>query len=1199
MSDISGFQLEADQEAERPGWCLAEERDGWLARARGVDVRTRSGDYFTGRRAALQAVIDWLGQPASGRPFVVTGGPGSGKSALVARLVVLADPELRSSLTRADTGLRPPVGAISIAVDVRNFRDPDRQLGDITRRIAEKAGISTDDPLKLIEFLNSRPTLPFTVVVDALDEAGRRGDRQAERVASGLLRPLARDAAASQTRVLVATRETTADRRRSLIALLGVERQQVLDLDRVSTARERQERRRDMAEYCRRCLLLDADPNSRSPYRGLDPQQTAAIARAIARDAYPSYLVAGITSRALADRPSSVDLSDPHWRRFPRNVHEAMEEYLDRFGSEDARRAQDLLEALAYAFGAGFPRDTLWPLAAGAISNRSYSVQDVKWLRGNGGDYLVEEVPRDMAAAPAGKVSAPTRDGAGTEPAVRLFHQALADHLYSADQARAYQASLVAAFSKPPAIATHQPSGLPDWTSAPWYLRMYLPAHAAVAGRLDELVLDPAYLVTAEPGSLLPWLRRVTGPDQQQFADVYRAAKATLLADQAARTDQLELAAMQAESQRMARALREDPRLQHLRRGWRTRWAHPSGQHPHEQIPSRCGEVSGLAGATVDGEPVLAIAGEDGRVWLMDLTDNELFGEVTENADVVCAVGAATIAGRPVFLFGDGAGVVRIWDPAGDETIGLLAHTDAVEQVAGVEVQGRTYIVTLTGTLAGVGRAWRWTFDDGQWRAQELIGQNRAFRAVDAVAGDRAVAIAGSQDGSLTMWDLTSGAPLGAWPAHPDAVVALAAGHMDVVPVVLSAAADGTAYLWDLAAMPGPAAGRRLGPDLGQHVGPLNTAALAPLRDRWFVLAGTEEGPVLVRDARSGERIAELEGASDPISALVTAEAEGRPIVIAGSEDATVRIWDLARAREAGDTLSYAKDVSAVTTVPASGAAVTGAYDGAVWFWDLGTGRPVGTPIAAGNRLWGLASAVIRDKPVLLTAHEQGPSGTIRLWDLATRTADGDPVATGAPAVQLAAVRLGDLPVAVVGTSAGTVEAWDLVRRHRITTVHAHSAPVTAIGVASAVNPPVAVSAGEDGQLRIWGLPRLEVLCPPVPTGEPVVAMMVCDLDGRVIAVTGTANGDLRLWDLTGTAPVGKGIGHHEGRVHAIAAGASVDQHVAISAGRDQALRRWDLRTGQELGHPLMVMGWVSALSVTGNLVLVGLPWGLAAVDFQ
>ena len=771
MSDISGFQLEADQEAERPGWCLADERDGWLARARGVDVRTRSGDYFTGRRAALQAVIDWLGQPPSGRPFVVTGGPGSGKSTLVARLVVLADPELRSSLTRAETGPRPPVGAISVAVDARNFRDPDRQLGDITKRIAAAAGIPTDDPLRLIEHLNSRPPQPFTVVVDALDEAGWRGDRRAEGVASGLLRPLARDAAASQTRVLVATRETTADRRRSLIALLGVERQDVLDLDRVSTGRERQERRRELAEYCRRCLLLDADPNSRSPYRSLDPQQTAAIARAIARDAYPSYLVAGITSRALADRTSPVDLSDPHWRRFPRNVHEAMEEYLDRFGSEDARRAQDLLEALAYAFGAGFPRDTLWPLAAGAISNRSYSVQDVNWLRGNGGDYLVEEVLRDMAAAPAGEVSALTGDGAGTEPAVRLFHQALADHLYSADQARAYQASLVAAFSKPPAIAAQQPSGLPDWTSAPWYLRMYLPAHAAAAGRLDQLVLDPAYLVAAEPGSLLPWLRRVAGPDQQQFADVYRAAKATLLADQAARTDQLELAAVQAESQRMARALREDPRLQHLRRGWRTRWAHPSGHHPHEQIPSRCGPVSGLAGATVDGEPVLAIAGEDGRVWLMDLTDSEPFGEVTENADVVRAVGAATIAGRPVFLLGDDAGIVRIWDPAGDETIELLTHADAVEQVAGVEVQGRTYIVTLTGTLAGAGRAWRWTSDDGQWRAQELIGQNTAFRAVDAaVAGDRAVAVAGSQDGSLTMWDLASGAPLGAWPAHPDAV---------------------------------------------------------------------------------------------------------------------------------------------------------------------------------------------------------------------------------------------------------------------------------------------------------------------------------------------------------------------------------------------------------------------------------------------
>jgi hypothetical protein len=62
-------------------------------RGRGVDQRSRPGWYFTGRVRALQELVEWLtGAGSDLRPRVVTGGPGSGKSAVLGRLVTLSDP---------------------------------------------------------------------------------------------------------------------------------------------------------------------------------------------------------------------------------------------------------------------------------------------------------------------------------------------------------------------------------------------------------------------------------------------------------------------------------------------------------------------------------------------------------------------------------------------------------------------------------------------------------------------------------------------------------------------------------------------------------------------------------------------------------------------------------------------------------------------------------------------------------------------------------------------------------------------------------------------------------------------------------------------------------------------------------------------------------------------------------------------------
>src|ERR1700727_1195317 len=62
--------------------------------ARGVQRAGVVGWYFTGRESALREIVTWLGEIGYGA-LIVTGEPGSGKSAVLARIVTMADAPCR------------------------------------------------------------------------------------------------------------------------------------------------------------------------------------------------------------------------------------------------------------------------------------------------------------------------------------------------------------------------------------------------------------------------------------------------------------------------------------------------------------------------------------------------------------------------------------------------------------------------------------------------------------------------------------------------------------------------------------------------------------------------------------------------------------------------------------------------------------------------------------------------------------------------------------------------------------------------------------------------------------------------------------------------------------------------------------------------------------------------------------------------
>ncbi|MGH2731744.1 MAG: hypothetical protein ACRDJG_02165 [Actinomycetota bacterium] len=330
---------------------------------------------FVGRVALRGEIARWIDGAREGM-FVVTGGPGTGKSALMGLLArqSVGDPRVRG----AGRGPCLPEGTFDCIVHARQKT--------IEHIKTELAGVSDGGGA--------------TILVDALDEAvAGEAIGIAAHLRSLSRRVGVRLVVGTRPSPLVATRLGGEDP-----LLKELEPSELRDLDHLEDTTV------DIAELLRAILIETPG----SPYARVD---VADLVKEVASRVTPSFLFAHTAGRWLTGQPGPVT-AHPDWRArvggFGRD--EALGVLIDedlaaRFRGADLGRVRDLLRALAWAEGLGLPRYTIWPGLAEALSPEvaRYGDSDVTWVLNEAGWYLTE----------AGE------DG---QTVYRLFHQALVDH---------------------------------------------------------------------------------------------------------------------------------------------------------------------------------------------------------------------------------------------------------------------------------------------------------------------------------------------------------------------------------------------------------------------------------------------------------------------------------------------------------------------------------------------------------------------------------------------------------------------------------------------------------------------------------------------------------------------------------------------------------------------------------------------------
>jgi WD40 repeat protein len=1102
---------------EHVGWRLRFEREElrrhWEPKARGLKGGSRRDApwLFTGRVRAMQELVAWL-DPKDRRPgMIVTGGPGSGKSAVISRLVTLADPRLRSDTPTesATAGTLPPDGAIDVALHAKG-----RTLDFVSAKLGlwlDLAARTADD---LVSELVERER-PCTIVLDALDEAV-----DPIRIATQLLQPLASQGRDIGIKVLVGTRRGPNGMLLRKLAALPT-----LDLDDPDAYLENE----DLVAYVHSCLLAHA-PRRRSPY--VDHTVLAAhVAEAVARRASPSFLLAQLTSDALVDAGEPVDTSKPDWERcIPSDVPAAMEEYLSRFGEHETR-VRDLFRALAFAEGSGLPRgESLWAALAEAIARRRCTDDDVAWLLDSpAADYLLE--------------------GEGERGVFRLYHEELADHLRGQDEGeqREVHAQIVDTLLR---RLPQDGGGRRDWQNVGPYTRAHMATHAAKSGGLDALIEDPGFLLAAEPARLVRAIPRAQASQAQLLARVYRRAAAQMRdCDVREAASYLELHALKAGALQLARAVHE---LQ-LPRRWTTRWVQWLARDAYLAIGQHGADISAIATHELDGIPIAISGGDDGAVRIWSLSGCQpLSPPLRAHEGRVSAIATGVLDEDPIAVSGGWDNTLRIWDLRSGTQLGdpLTGHESAVTQIA---------VGVLDGAPIAVSAGWDNTLRIWDLRQHAPLG--RPIRAhhhgAAAVAlghlHDRPIAISGGYE-TVRLWDLRHRCQLQdhALQRHLGGVTAVAVGELEGVPIAISGGWDQELWAWDLDAY-APLWDR----PIGRHGGGVTAVAFGAREG--VVVSGSEDGTVRTWDLRSGR--SEAIDVGGAVFAVATANIEGEAVAVCGGEGGSVRVWELQAGSQtqAPEELRRGRLTCLAMTPALAGRPALVAYggdDGTVSVCDA-NGSAISS-LEVGSPVFALAASRLRRREVLLTGDW---SGAIRVWDAYSGVEmDGLLGVHDGWVAALDVVEVDGRPILASAGADGCLRLWDLDRREQSMEIRASADTLTAVRITMIAGAPVAITAGADRSVQAFNL--VDRRRAPTLLGrhdDEALAVAVGTVGGMPVAASAGLDGAVRVWDLSGRRPRLDPLRGRSESVTAVALMQGAGRPLVLGGGNEGLLQIWDL----------------------------------------
>jgi WD40 repeat protein/serine/threonine protein kinase/DNA-binding XRE family transcriptional regulator len=382
--------------------------------------------------------------------------------------------------------------------------------------------------------------------------------------------------------------------------------------------------------------------------------------------------------------------------------------------------------------------------------------------------------------------------------------------------------------------------------------------------------------------------------------------------------------------------------------------------------------------------------------------------------------------------------------------------------------------------------------------------------------------------------------------------------------------------------------------------------------DGKYVLIGSMDNIVRLRDVRSGQMVHVLAGNTFPVwDAAISPDGKyavtatdnaaqlwdlqtGEPIrvyfgrlsrvafspdgkyILTGDDANTATLWDTLSGQAVQHLLGHTDAVSGVAFSPDGKYILTGSYDKTARLWDAKTGTELRQFIGHTDIIGAVAFSP--DGKYVLTG---SADETARLWDVQT----GNEIHefSGQTYYPSSVAFSPDGRYVLTGSGTNVARLWNTQTGQELRRYSSGTQFVS--GVAFSPDGKSILTGNYDGTARLWDIDSQPEL--PQFTGHTAAINVVVFSPDSKYTLTGSEDNTARLWDARTGRELHDFVGHTLGLASAV--DFSPDGKYVLTGSFDKTIRLWNTATGQEL-HEFATTSSVrsAAFSPDGKSLVIG-----------